>query len=132
MENLQTKAEAKNIKIQVLGEDTRIYGNLSQITELVYNLCDNAIKYNKDGGALNVTLADKMLFVADTGIGIPEEDIDRIYERFFRGDKSHSKSIEGTGLGLSIVKHIAEANNAVIDVDSVVGEGTTFTVHFEK
>ena len=132
LENLQTKAEAKNIKIQVLGEDTRIYGNLSQITELVYNLCDNAIKYNKDGGALNVTLADKMLFVADTGIGIPEEDIDRIYERFFRGDKSHSKSIEGTGLGLSIVKHIAEANNAVIDVDSVVGEGTTFTVHFEK
>ena len=132
LENLQTKAEAKNIKIQVLGEDTRIYGNLSQITELVYNLCDNAIKYNKDGGALNVTLADKMLFVADTGIGIPEEDIDRIYERFFRGDKSHSKSIGGTGLGLSIVKHIAEANNAVIDVDSVVGEGTTFTVHFEK
>ncbi|MGI5824876.1 MAG: ATP-binding protein [Bacillota bacterium] len=132
IENLQVKAEEKQINIQVVGNDTKIYANLSQIMELVYNLCDNAIKYNKDGGNLTITLADKMLFVSDTGIGIPEEYIERIYERFFRGDKSHSKKVDGTGLGLSIVKHIAEANDAVIEVDSKVGIGTTFSVKFNR
>ncbi len=129
-DNLQVKAAEKQVTIEVVGEDTKIMGNLSQITEMIYNLCDNAIKYNKEGGTVTLTLADQTLFVSDTGIGIPASDLDRIYERFFRGDKSHSKKVDGTGLGLSIVKHIAEVNNAVIEVDSEVGEGTTFTVKF--
>lgn len=132
MENLQVKANEKNVTFNVMGKDTRVHCNLSQITELVYNLCDNAIKYNKDGGSVNITIADKILFVSDTGIGIPEKDLDRIFERFFRGDKSHSKKVDGTGLGLSIVKHIAKANNATINVDSEVGIGTTFTVKFNE
>ena len=103
---------------------------------IVYNLCDNAIKYNRPGGSVTVTTQEQdgeaILTVADTGIGIPEEERDRIFERFYRVDKSHSKEVGGTGLGLSIVKHAVMLHNAKIEVDSQVGQGTTFRVRFPK
>ena len=132
LDRLNVMAAERNVKISVVGDDTKVYGNLSQITELVYNLCENGIKYNKDGGSLTVTLSEGQLQVSDTGIGIPADCIDRIFERFFRVDKSHSKQVNGTGLGLSIVKHLAEVNNAEIAVESTLGEGTTFTVKFKE
>lgn len=101
---------------------------------MIYNLCDNAIKYNKEGGKVNITVDaddDGAFFtVSDTGIGIATEHIDRIFERFYRVDKSHSKKIGGTGLGLSIVKYAAEYHKAIISVDSSVGVGTEITVKF--
>lgn len=131
MESLQETAAKRNISISLHGDDTKVYGNASQLSELVYNLCENAIKYNKENGKVSITLKEKAFIVCDTGIGIPEEYLNRIFERFFRVDKSHSKQVNGTGLGLSIVKHIAEANNAVIKVKSKLGEGTEFTVVFK-
>ena len=131
MDSLQKAVADRNITVNLQGDDTQIFGNLSQISELVYNLYENAIKYNKENGRVDVTIGDKSLIIADTGIGIPEEYKNRIFERFFRVDKSHSKQVNGTGLGLSIVKHIAEANDANIKVDSKLGEGTTFTITFK-
>ncbi len=131
-ERLSHRAKGRNISISCTGEDTVIDGDLSQITELVYNLTDNAVKYNRDGGTVTLSVGDKCISVSDTGIGIPEKYQDRIYERFFRVDKSHSKKIGGTGLGLSIVKHIAQCHNASISLESREGEGTTFTVSFPK
>ncbi len=129
-EQLRQKAASRGITINVSGTSSNVYINESQLTQLVYNLCDNAIKYNKDGGFVQVTVNSKVLTVSDTGIGIPGEHIERIFERFFRVDKSRSKKVDGTGLGLSIVKHIVLANDGTIDVQSTVGEGTTFTVEF--
>lgn len=97
---------------------------------MLYNLTDNAIKYNKPGGNVTVKVLKDGVSVADTGIGIPEKYHERIFERFFRVDKSHSKMVNGTGLGLSIVKHLAIINNADISVKSTLGEGTEFTVMF--
>ena len=101
---------------------------------IAYNLCDNAIKYNKPGGSVTVSVNrenDKaVLTVKDTGIGIPEGEQDRIFERFYRVDKSHSKEVGGTGLGLSIVKHAAMLHKAGIDVSSRPGTGTTIQVTF--
>ena len=131
-ERLAHRAEVRNISLSCTGEDTIINGDLSQITELVYNLTDNAIKYNRDGGSVTLNIGEGSISVSDTGIGIPEKYQDRIYERFFRVDKSHSKKIGGTGLGLSIVKHIARCHNASISLESLEGEGTTFTVSFPK
>jgi len=126
---LSDRASEKNIQISVSG-DTEIYANPSQITEMLYNLCDNAIKYNKQNGSIEILISDKTITVRDTGIGIPKDALGRIYERFFRVDKSHSKKVNGTGLGLSIVKHIAQSNNAEIYVESELGKGTCFTVTF--
>ena len=101
---------------------------------MIYNLCDNSIKYNNPGGYVAVTVArseDKILLtVSDNGIGIPEEGIERVFERFYRMDKSHSKAVGGTGLGLSIVKHGAAYHNAEIICNSMVGVGTTITIVF--
>ncbi len=129
-ESLMPNAQNKNVQIDVIGADFVITGNLPQITELVYNLCDNAIKYNKDGGLVKIILNSNSITFADTGIGIPAEYCDRIFERFFRVDKSRSKSVNGTGLGLSIVKHIAERHNATISVESKPDEGTRIKVEF--
>ena len=100
--------------------------------ELVYNLCDNAIKYNNPNGTVSVTLVqvenNAVITVSDTGIGIAEEHLDRIFERFYRVDKSRSKQTGGTGLGLSIVKHIAESLKGTISIQSEIGKGTTITV----
>ena len=130
MESLHINALDKNVSIEIVGDDFTVVGNLQQITELVYNLCDNAIKYNKENGSVKITLNNGSITFSDTGIGIPREYRERIFERFFRVDKSRSKSVNGTGLGLSIVKHIAEGHNAEIFVESEVGTGTSITVRF--
>lgn len=133
---LSDKAENMGIKLKLYGEAVQINGIDQLIQEIIYNLCDNAIKYNRRGGSVSVTVreTDKYAAVAvsDTGIGIPAEHRERIFERFYRVDKSHSKEIGGTGLGLSIVKHAAKLHNAEIQLHSVVNEGTEITVKFPK
>ena len=101
---------------------------------MVYNLCDNGIKYNSPGGNVKITLSSadgsEKLTVTDNGIGIAPQNIPRIFERFYRVDKSHSKQVGGTGLGLSIVKHGASYHGATIDVKSTVGKGTSVSISF--
>ena len=103
---------------------------------MVYNLCENAIKYNKDQGSVTVKLSgdekQAVLSVQDTGIGIPKAQQERVFERFYRVDKSHSRKIGGTGLGLSIVKHGAQFHHARVSLDSEPGVGTTITIYFPK
>ena len=102
--------------------------------EIIYNLCDNAIRYNKDGGKVTIDLKNNdgniILSVSDTGIGIPTEHQSRIFERFYRVDKSHSKETGGTGLGLSIVKHAVSYHGGTIKLHSKIGEGTTIMITF--
>ena len=103
---------------------------------IVYNLCDNAIKYNRKDGSVTVTVTasenDVFLSVRDTGIGIPPQHQARVFERFYRVDKSHSKEVGGTGLGLSIVKHAARLHSAHVEMESTPGEGTTISLRFPK
>lgn len=135
-ERLEAIAAKKNVKIAVTGEDTEITGGESLVFEMLYNLCDNAVKYNKENGNVTVSVGTSegapFVTVKDTGIGIPPEYTDRIFERFFRVDKSRSKESGGTGLGLSIVKHIAMSLGADIRVESTVGKGTEITVTFNN
>lgn len=131
LESLEAQAAPRGITLTLAGGDTVVFANRRQMHELIFNLCDNAVKYNKAGGSVTVTLSNDMLCVADTGIGIPPDSTDRLFERFYRVDKSHSKKVNGTGLGLSIVKHIVQSNNAEISVKSTLGQGTTFTVEFQ-
>lgn len=134
VQSLQSEAESANVQLSLSGESTMIYGIPQLVSVLINNLCDNAIKYNREGGSVSVTVRTEgdaaVLSVADTGIGIPTEDQDRIFERFYRVDKSRSKKVGGTGLGLSIVKHAAKLHGARISLRSTVGEGTTITVRF--
>lgn len=132
IEALIEKAKEKEISLTWEADDSQVYANMAQTVEMIYNLTDNAIKYNKPNGFVKVEAAGNQIIVTDNGIGIPEKYSDRIFERFFRVDKSHSKKVNGTGLGLSIVKHLAKANNAEIDVKSSPGEGSTFTITFRK
>ncbi len=122
----------RGIDITLDGESVVIEGVYSIIDEMLYNLCENAVKYNKDNGNVFVTVTTKknsaVITVRDTGIGIPASDIDRIFERFYRVDKSHSKKIGGTGLGLSIVKHGVLFHGGNVKVQSTLGEGSTFIV----
>lgn len=131
---LSETAKAADVSLKVTGEHAVVFGIHELIQGIIYNLCDNAVKYNKAGGSaeINVTCEDKFvtLTVSDTGIGIPQEHFNRIFERFYRVDKSHSKEVGGTGLGLSIVKHAAQLHDAVIDLQSTLGEGTTVKVKF--
>ena len=129
-DRLSQQAEKRGIRITVSGESTVIKGSRTELGELVYNLVDNAIKYNRENGNIEIVTADKKLNVTDTGLGIPQESIPRIFERFYRIDKSRSRAKGGTGLGLSIVRHIAEHHGAEIDVESTVGVGTNITVKF--
>lgn len=133
---LKPAAEKKNIGFTLKGENAETFGVRSIIDEMIYNLCDNAIKYNKNGGSVTVTVnndGDKAkISVKDTGIGIPKTQQDRIFERFYRVDKSRSKAEGGTGLGLSIVKHGAMYHNADISVESEIEKGTTMTIAFNK
>ena len=129
-DRLSQQAEKRGIRITVSGESTVIRGSRTELGELVYNLVDNAIKYNRENGNIEIVTADKKLTVTDTGLGIPQESIPRIFERFYRIDKSRSRAKGGTGLGLSIVRHIAEHHGAEIDVESTVGVGTSITVKF--
>ena len=130
-ERLWQQAEQRGIRVTVSGESTAVKGSRTEINELVYNLVDNAIKYNRENGNIEIKTAEKKLTVTDTGIGIPQESIPRIFERFYRIDKSRSRAKGGTGLGLSIVRHIAEHHGAGIDVESTVGVGTSITVTFK-
>lgn len=131
-EMLAQFAKEKNVTLRTGGEDCTVCANRRQVIELIYDLCDNAIKYNRSGGSVTVTVWNNRLTVTDTGIGIPQEDIGRIFERFYRVDKSHSRKVNGTGLGLSIVKHLARLNNIEISVSSKVGEGSSFTLTFSS
>ena len=134
--SLSEIAAGTGITVRLEGQAVTMRGIPELVHGIVYNLCDNAIKYNRPGGSVTVTTREQdgeaILTVADTGIGIPEEERDRIFERFYRVDKSHSKEVGGTGLGLSIVKHAVMLHNAKIEVDSQVGQGTTFRVRFPK
>lgn len=135
-QRLAPEAKKKNVTVSVIGDSVSISGSSKVIDEMIYNLCDNAIKYNKDGGSVDIIVntTDKKvnLTVRDTGIGIPAADRDRVFERFYRVDKSHSKEVGGTGLGLSIVKHGAMFHNAEISLKSTLGEGTSITVSFNR
>lgn len=131
---LAKAAEEKQVTVALEGESALISGVSQLVHEIVYNLCDNAIKYNRTGGSVNVEVhsdgENAVLVVSDTGIGIPVEHHERIFERFYRVDKSHSKETGGTGLGLSIVKHAVQYLGGAITLDSAPGSGTTITVTF--
>lgn len=133
---LAINAEKNSVTLSYDGSHGYIYANKMMMEELVYNLTDNAIRYNNKNGSVDVsvkTADDKVVLrVKDTGIGIPKEHQERIFERFYRVDKSRSKSTGGTGLGLAIVKHIVARNNAVLDMTSEPGKGTDISVTFDK
>lgn len=136
MEVLGPMAENKKVSINISGDSGLFNGVRPVIYEMVYNLMDNAIKYNRTGGTVNIKIESLMdshkviLTIQDNGIGIPEREKERIFERFYRVDKSRSRELGGTGLGLSIVKHAAKYHNASILLNTKEGEGSTFTVIF--
>lgn len=127
---LSSSARAKNVKINVSGDSGDILGVRPVIYEMIFNLIDNAIKYNRDGGKVDVEIKNTLISVSDIGIGIPENEQERIFERFYRVDKSRSKALGGTGLGLSIVKHAAKYHDAKITLVSQEGSGSKFSVEF--
>ena len=136
---LQVVARKRKITMTVDGDVPPIEGVRQVIYEMFYNLCDNAVKYNEDGGSVHILLepSPKPEYVVrwsvwDTGIGVPEEEQERIFERFYRVDKSHSRETGGTGLGLAIVKHGATLHDALVTIDSKVGEGTCIMVEFPE
>lgn len=133
---LSKKAADKKIEFTIGGEHAIVNGIPQILDEMIYNLCDNAIKYNHEGGYVKATVVNNnnciKFIVSDNGIGIPAEDLNRVFERFYCVDKSHSREKGGTGLGLSIVKHGAAFHNAKIDIDSTLGEGTMITLTFCK
>lgn len=131
---LQINAEKHQVTIEFHGEPCTITANKDMIEELLYNLCDNAIRYNVPGGNVKVYVGEEngrpFFCVKDTGIGIPKEHRERIFERFYRVDKSRSKSTGGTGLGLAIVKHVVAKHDAKIELNSEVGKGTEIKILF--
>ncbi len=133
-DRLSMSARKRNVTLQCTGEPAQICGVRNMLEEIVYNVCDNAIKYNREGGVVNICTKlvenEVCVSVKDTGIGIPSEDIDRIFERFYRVNKSHSKDVGGTGLGLSIVKHGMAYHNARITLESEEGKGTEVCLWF--
>lgn len=134
--SLSSEADASDITVTLSGDPAVIKGVPHMLSGIIYNLCDNAIKYNRPGGKVNIDIRDlassAILSVRDTGIGIPPEHQNRIFERFYRVDKSHSKEVGGTGLGLSIVKHAAKIHGAKVSVESTPGEGTCISLEFPK
>ena len=134
LSRLEIQAKEKNVELSLDGEHLIIEGSHQIADEIIYNVCDNAVKYNVDGGKVDVTIRQCVdgieVAVADTGIGIPKEDLPHVFERFFRVDKSHSREIGGTGLGLSIVKHGIKYMGAAIDIESDVGQGTKVKILF--
>ncbi len=134
-ETLADAAKLKDVTLKVTGDDGIVHGVRRLLYEVVYNLCDNAIKYNHPGGSVDVNVAQKpgevLLRVQDTGIGIAPEHQDKVFERFYRVDKSHSKQSGGTGLGLSIVKHAVQYHHGKITVESEPNQGTAISVLFE-
>lgn len=132
VDNLKLQAESKNVTIKTnITKPAFIQGKKDLAEVIVYNLCDNAIRYNVDNGKVIVTFKDNVLSVKDTGIGIPKEYHSRIFERFFRVDKSRSKETGGTGLGLAIVKHAAKRLDATIEFESEPRKGTEIKIYFK-
>lgn len=133
---LSAASAKKGVEMKVLGVHAKLNGVHQVIDEMIYNLCDNAVKYNKQNGKVTISIAENssrvVISVADTGIGIPDDAKEHIFERFYCVDKSHSKEVGGTGLGLSIVKHGAAYHNATINLLSQLGIGTTITIGFPK
>lgn len=133
---LSLKAEKRGVAMRLLGDSCVISANRGLLADLIYNLCENAIRYNRENGTVTVSVGfngnESVLRVADTGIGIPSKYQERIFERFYRVDKSRSKETGGTGLGLAIVKHIVEFHGAVIQLESKENEGTIITVRFSE
>lgn len=136
IDSLKFKAEEKNIGLYLQGDDVKFNGIPSLLYEIIYNLCENGIKYNKENGSVIITLKEDeenvTIIVEDSGMGIPYEYKDRIFERFFRIDKSRSQKVSGTGLGLSIVKHAVNHMNGNVEVESVLNEGSKITVTFKN
>lgn len=130
MSALEASAAEKQVALTLSGSGFRVKGVRRLLYEILYNLCDNAIKYNVPGGSVRIAAQGNTLTVTDTGIGIPREHQDRVFERFYRVDKSHSKQSGGTGLGLSIVKHAAAHHGARLVLESTPGEGTSVSVIF--
>ena len=135
-EHLQDEAQKKRVALTVEGDPARINGVRRLLYEIVFNLCDNAIKYNVENGSVRVLVKNAgdgvSVAVSDTGVGIPPEDQSRVFERFYRVDKSHSKASGGTGLGLSIVKHAVQYHQGRIQLDSAPGQGTRIQVFFPR
>lgn len=129
---LDISAKEKNVTAKLIGDHVTVTGSRTVLGEIIYNLCDNAVKYNREGGSYTVKVSHipmkAILTVSDTGAGIPEAHIGRIFERFYRVDKSRSRKIKGTGLGLSIVKHGVSYHNGTVRVESSPEKGTVFTV----
>ena len=135
-DDLTAAAEQKNVTISVTGESTCVSGVRRLLYEVIYNLCDNGVKYNVEGGSVSVRVGTEdgkaVVSVADTGIGIAPEHRERIFERFYRVDKSHSKASGGTGLGLSIVKHAVQYHHGTVELQSEEGKGTTICILIPK
>ena len=136
IDSLGNEAKENKITVELCGGPAFIWGVRQLVSGMIYNLLDNAIKYNKANGSVKLSVSNEgefsLLNVSDTGIGIPPEHQSRVFERFYRVDKSHSKEVGGTGLGLSIVKHSAMVHNAKIDLQSTPGKGTSITVRFPR
>ena len=136
LDRLRLQAGKAGVTLSLLGDHAKILGSYQVMDEMIYNLCDNAIKYNRPGGQVHLTIhtgpTGTSLTVRDTGIGIPKEHQDRVFERFYRVDKNRSRQIGGTGLGLSIVKHGALFHNASVALDSTPGVGTAITITFSE
>ena len=135
-DSLKEKAYKMNVHLYICGESMKMEAIRTLLEEAVYNVCDNAIKYNRNDGSVSIfleqTAQEVQIVVKDTGIGIPREDQDRVFERFYRVDKSHSKEIGGTGLGLSIVKHVVSTLDGSVGLRSEVGSGTEICMKFPK
>ncbi|MCF2641816.1 MAG: ATP-binding protein [Lachnospiraceae bacterium] len=133
---LEMNAGKHDVTLKLVGKSTHLNANKEMMNELLYNLCDNAIRYNKKGGSVTVSVGETndnvILSVEDTGIGIPDEHKNRVFERFYRVDKSRSKQTGGTGLGLAIVKHIVAQHHAKLELNSEIGVGTKISVLFPK
>lgn len=136
LKSLQDKANERNIKLEIAGDEGQMTGVYRLLHEVIYNLCENAIKYNVDHGSVRVCIEERQtkvgITVEDTGIGIPKEHQSRVFERFYRVDKSHSKKTGGTGLGLSIVKHAVSYHNGTVELISEEGKGTKVEIWFPK
>jgi two-component system phosphate regulon sensor histidine kinase PhoR len=136
MHDFETIADEKQLSLTIEGPAVEIQGHAFLLQELFHNLIENAMKYTPENGSVNILITENpdsiACAVSDTGIGIPKEHHARIFERFYRVDKSHSRSTGGTGLGLAIVKHAAEIHNASLDLISEEGKGTIITVTFPK
>ena len=133
-ETLADAAKKKAVSLEVIGDEGVVCGVRRLLYEVVYNLCDNAIKYNNLGGKVEIAVAERQgtveIRVSDTGIGIAPEHQEKVFERFYRVDKSHSKQSGGTGLGLSIVKHAVQYHRGKISMESELNKGTTISVLF--